>query len=102
MDISADEAVATDTLGRRSGPRRQYTVEEKRRIVEETHIKGASVSNVARRYEVNPNQVFAWRQLYRKRAAVAHGTSSRAGVKMRLHNEDTATVYGRRKWTGCR
>ena len=43
------------------GPRRQYTLEEKRRIVEETHIKGASVSTVARRYEANPNQVFAWR-----------------------------------------
>ena len=34
--------------------------------MEETHVKGASVSTVARRHEVNANQVFAWRQLYRR------------------------------------
>ena len=66
MDTSTDESVVTDALGRRTGPRRQYTLEEKRRIVEETRVKGASVSSVARRYEVNPNQVFAWRQMYRR------------------------------------
>jgi transposase-like protein len=52
--------------GQRAGPRWQRTLEEKRRIVEETHVKGASVSGVARRHEVNPNRVFAWRQLYRQ------------------------------------
>ena len=66
MSTSADEPVVTDSLGRRTGPRRQHTLEEKRRIVEETHVKGASVSSVARRHEVNANQVFAWRQLYRR------------------------------------
>ena len=66
MSTSADDSVVTDALGRRTGPRRQHTLEEKRRIVEETHVKGASVSSVARRHEVNANQVFAWRQLYRK------------------------------------
>jgi len=66
VDTSTDESVVTDALGRRTGPRRQYTLEEKRRIVEETRVKGASVSSVARRYEVNPNQVFAWRQMYRR------------------------------------
>jgi transposase len=63
---AADESVVTDTLGRRTGPRRQYSVEEKRRIVQETRVKGSSVSSVARRYELNANQVFAWRQLYRR------------------------------------
>jgi len=62
----ADDSVVTDSLGRRTGPRRQHSLEEKRQIVEETHVKGASVSSVARRHEVNPNQVFAWRQLYRR------------------------------------
>jgi transposase-like protein len=66
VDTSAEEPVITDSLGRRTGPRRQHTIEEKRRIVEETHVKGASVSTVARRHNVNPNQVFAWRQLYRQ------------------------------------
>jgi len=66
VSTSAEDPVATDSLGRRTGPRRQHTLEEKRRIVEETHVKGASVSTVARRHEVNANQVFAWRQLYRR------------------------------------
>lgn len=66
MSTSPDDPVVTDTLGRRTGPRRQHTLEEKRRIVEETRVKGASVSSVARRHEVNANQVFAWRQLYRR------------------------------------
>lgn len=55
-----------DSLGRRTGPRRQHTNEEKLRIVRETHVPGASVATVARRHDVNPNQVFAWRQLYRR------------------------------------
>ena len=65
MDTCA-EAVATDTLGRRTGPRQRHTMEQKRRIVEETHVRGASVATVARRHQVNANQVFAWRQLYRQ------------------------------------
>ena len=35
-------------------------------MVRETHMRGASVATVARRHNVNPNQVFAWRQLYRR------------------------------------
>ena len=65
MDTCA-EAVATDALGRRTGPRQRHTLEQKRRIVEETHVRGASVATVARRHQVNANQVFAWRQLYRQ------------------------------------
>ena len=66
MDTSAEETGATDSLGRRTGPRRQHTIEEKLRIVQETHVRGASVATVARRHNVNPNQVFAWRQLSRR------------------------------------
>jgi transposase-like protein len=61
MDISR-EAAATDMLGRRTAPRKKHTIEEKRRIVEETHVRGVSVASVARRREVNANQAFAWRQ----------------------------------------
>ena len=64
MDNS--ESSSTDSLGRRTGPRRQYTIEEKLRIVKETHVKGASVATVACRHDVNPNQVFTWRQMYRQ------------------------------------
>jgi len=66
VDTCAAESTEVDSLGRRTGPRRQHTVEEKLRIVRETHVRGASVATVARRHNVNPNQVFAWRQLYRR------------------------------------
>lgn len=66
MDTCAQETVTTDSLGRRTGPRTQHTIEEKLCIVQETHVRGASVATVARRHNINPNQVFAWRQLYRR------------------------------------
>ena len=49
-----------------AGRRRFRTVEEKRRIVEETLQPGVSVARVARAHGVNANQVFGWRQLYRQ------------------------------------
>ena len=66
MDTCAQETVTTDSLGRRTGPRTQHTIEEKLRIVQETHARGTSVATVARHHNLNPNQVFAWRQLYRR------------------------------------
>lgn len=47
-----------------SGPRRYRSWPEalKREIVAATYEAGASVSKVAQRYEVNANQVFAWRK----------------------------------------
>lgn len=48
-------------------PKRRYrTVEEKRRIVEQTLQPGASVARVAREHSVNANQVFTWRRLYQR------------------------------------
>lgn len=39
-------------------------MQERRTIVEETLLPGSSVSRVARRHDVNANQVFYWRKLY--------------------------------------
>lgn len=44
--------------------RRRRSVEEKLAIVRETFEPGATVSGVARRHQVNANQVFGWRKLY--------------------------------------
>ncbi len=41
----------------------------KREIVAASLVPGASVSRVARHYDVNANQVFAWRRRYRDGAA---------------------------------
>jgi len=46
--------------------KQRRTVRERREIVEETLLPGASVSRVARRHDVNANQVFYWRKLYRE------------------------------------
>jgi transposase-like protein len=46
--------------------RRHRSAEEKRRIVEQTLVKGASVARVAREHGVNANQLFSWRLLYKK------------------------------------
>ena len=48
-------------------PRKQRrTIKERREIVQETLVPGTSVSRVARRHDVNANQVFYWRKLYRE------------------------------------
>ncbi len=67
MDTSrpAVTEIATRASSTGSRPKRQQrTVEEKRRIVEETLAEGASVARVARAHGVNANQVFGWRRLY--------------------------------------
>jgi transposase len=51
------------------GPRRKNrwrTKAERRAIVEETLGPEVSVSRVARRHDVNANQLFHWRKLYRE------------------------------------
>jgi transposase len=46
--------------------RQRHSLEEKRGIVEETLIAGASVARVARARGINANQVFTWRRLYQQ------------------------------------
>ena len=42
------------------GKRRSWSTDEKRMICAQTRVPGVSVSQVARRYNVNANQVFNW------------------------------------------
>ena len=56
--------------------RRHRSKRERRQIVEETLQPGASVAVIARRHDVNANQVFHWRKLYREgRLDVAPATT---------------------------
>lgn len=46
------------------GKRRYRSKLERRKIVEETFVPGASVAVIARSHGVNANQVFNWRKMY--------------------------------------
>jgi transposase len=61
-----DTDVKTVQVSVPSTKQRRRTIQDRRQIVEETLQTGASVSRVARRYDVNANQVFYWRKLYRE------------------------------------
>ena len=61
--MSTKSVMDTSLTGRRRN--RSWPAALKREIVEAALAPGASVSVVARRYDVNANQVFGWRKLYR-------------------------------------
>ena len=72
------EQVSTNGLvdtKRQSGAtkRRQYPEALKRQMVAETQVPGASVSIVARRHDVNSNQLLRWRRQLLPKAAVESG-----------------------------
>jgi transposase len=65
MDTSQQVAVIPQARESSVAAERQRrSIGEKRRIVEETLLEGASVARVARAHGVNANQVFGWRRLY--------------------------------------
>jgi transposase len=69
----------------RPGRRRNYSAEEKRRMVEEASAPGSSVSAVARRYSVAPSLLFRWRRLMDEgsRAGLEAGESVVAQAELR-------------------
>jgi len=44
--------------------RRAWTTDEKRRIVDESVEVGASIAEIARRHDLNANQLFTWRRQF--------------------------------------
>jgi transposase len=77
----ADQAEQVSTIGLvdtkpQPGPtkRREYSEALKRQMVAETLEPGASVSIVARRHDVNSNQLFRWRRQLLPKAVVEGGT----------------------------
>ncbi len=48
--------------GRRK--RRSWGREEKRRIVDESLVDGASIAEIARRHDLNANQLFTWHRQF--------------------------------------
>jgi transposase-like protein len=60
--VSTKLVMGTNGTGRRN---RSWPEALKREIVAASYAPGSSVSKVARHYDVNANQVFGWRRLYR-------------------------------------
>jgi transposase len=67
MSVEPNDEGAPDGGGLRRR-RRTWSEAEKRRIVAESYEPGVSVSLVARRHDVNANQVFTWRRQLRRQA----------------------------------
>ena len=64
-------SIAEETPGAEGGGvvrrrRRRWSEAQKRQIVAETHEPGVSVPMVAQRHNLNANQVFMWRRLFRE------------------------------------
>ncbi|HYZ64936.1 MAG TPA: transposase [Acetobacteraceae bacterium] len=74
-DINADAKGGFRRIEVLTGPtrRRRWSASEKARIVAETLAPGGSVSEVARRWQVCPQQVFTWRREARALALPAEG-----------------------------
>src|SRR5947209_4277603 len=60
--VSTSDLVDTSLQRSSRRRRRRWSEEQKRQIVAETLEPGSSVSIVARRYDVNANQLFLWRR----------------------------------------
>jgi transposase len=54
-----------------TGRRRRFSRDDKARMVEETLVPGAVVSEVARRHGITPQQLFTWRRAARRAATTS-------------------------------
>jgi transposase len=71
LKTSSEEPVRRFEVFTGSGRRRDWSEEEKGRIVAESYEPGASVSGVARRHALSPQQLFTWRRSARRPVAEA-------------------------------
>jgi transposase len=73
MAEQAEQVSTTGLVDTKQPRRRQYSEALKRQMVAETQAPGASVSIVARRHDVNSNQLFRWRRQLLPKAVVESG-----------------------------
>ena len=80
-DVNSDAKGGFRRIGilRRPDRRRRWSAKHKARIVEETLAPGARVTEVARRWQLRPQQVFAWRREAREAIAATPAASGVAG-----------------------
>ena len=56
--------VEAEGFGAKRRKRRSWTMEEKRRIVDQSLADGASIAEIARLHDLNANQLFTWRRQF--------------------------------------
>jgi len=78
FDVSDDAKGEFRRIEVLTGPsrRRRWSADEKARIVAETLIPGARVSEVARRWHICSQQVFGWRRAMRQELPGMAGTAT--------------------------
>ena len=78
FDVNDDAKSAFRRVEVLTGPgrRRRWSADEKARIVAETLVPGARVSEVARRWQICSQQVFGWRRTMRQDLPNVAGTTT--------------------------
>jgi transposase len=88
--VSTKPVMGTSEPGRRR--HRSWPEALKREIVTASYAPGSSVSMVARHYDVNANQVFSWRKLYRDDPGAAAVSSVPQLIPVMVTTEQDAVV----------
>ena len=88
--MSTKPVMGTGEPGRRR--HRSWPEALKREIVAASYAPGSSVSMVARHYDVNANQVFSWRKLYRDDPGAAAVSSVPQLIPVMVTAEQDAVV----------
>jgi transposase len=89
--VSTSDEFAEVTVIQGSARRRYFPPEVKARIVEESMDPAVSVSAVARRHGLNPNQLFTWRRRLREQIAARRADAAAATT---LGSDDGAASPG--------
>ena len=79
------------------GGRRRWSVDDKARIVEETLVAGAVVSEIARHHGLTPQQLFGWRRAARRSAEAGEGAGPPSFVPAVVEEPTPAPVAKQRK-----
>src|SRR3974390_2987151 len=76
------------------GPRRRWSEDEKGRIVAESYAAGAVASEVARRHEISPQHLFAWRKAARAGLLTLPADAALEFVPVVADEPDVGTLPG--------
>jgi transposase len=106
MDIDMDRHEVRRLEVVETGRRRRWSLEAKRRIVEESLVPGMTASSVARRHGISPSHLFLWRKAHRQGAlsgtwpAFAPVTVEAAALGLMGGRVEIVTGNGRRVIVG--